>query len=74
MRTYLTGGDEGGDIIQGNKCHKAADVIDKPGGGIEFCITGIVASGSRTYGNRKKPEPCKQITSFNHFISLYDVR
>lgn len=32
--TYLTAGDEGGKISQSDECHKAANVIDKPGGRI----------------------------------------
>lgn len=36
MRTYLTCGEKGDEIIQSDKCHKIADVIDKPGGGTEF--------------------------------------
>lgn len=32
--TYLTAGDEGSKIVQSDECHKAANVIDKPGGRI----------------------------------------
>lgn len=44
---YLRGGHKAGEVTQSGKSHKAADVIDKPGGSAEIWNTGIVASESR---------------------------
>lgn len=52
VKTYFCGGDKGCNIIQGDECHKLANVIDKPGCGVQWSITGIVASDFRACGNR----------------------
>jgi len=51
--TYLTVGDESGEILHSDELHKVPDVIGKPGGRILLCITGIVASGLRVYRTGK---------------------
>lgn len=49
-------------ISQSHECHKAANVIDEPGSRIEFCITGIVASGSRA-GTLLTKSQCNNTTT-----------
>lgn len=47
LQKYLRGVDKVFEIIQSDKYHKAANVVDKPGGGVQIWVCGVVASGHR---------------------------